>query len=115
MTYHLKLLLIVKLVEAAMVVIQEKFTFLAIKTVFHNKPVKAYVAKNREFIRLLCYSKVSKLRSHLLESNQEIKKCWAQPKYPVWKVEQYGTVRGADKMKAEIFARGPISCGIDAD
>ena len=40
--------------------------------------------------------------------------CWATPKYPVWKVNQYGSVSGADHMKAEIFARGPISCGIDA-
>jgi cathepsin X len=40
--------------------------------------------------------------------------CWATPKYPVWKVTQYGSVKGADSMKAEIFARGPISCGIDA-
>jgi cathepsin X len=40
--------------------------------------------------------------------------CWPQPKYPVWRVKEYGTVSGAEKMKAEIFARGPISCGIDA-
>ena len=29
-------------------------------------------------------------------------------------VKEYGAVRDADKMKAEIYARGPISCGIDA-
>lgn len=40
--------------------------------------------------------------------------CWATPKYAVWKVKEHGSVSGADKMKAEIFARGPISCGIDA-
>lgn len=40
--------------------------------------------------------------------------CWATPRYPVWKVTQHGLVDGASRMKAEIFARGPISCGIDA-
>lgn len=40
--------------------------------------------------------------------------CWAQPRYPVWKVTEHGLVNGAARMKAEIFARGPISCGIDA-
>jgi cathepsin X len=29
-------------------------------------------------------------------------------------VSEYGSVSGADQMKAEIFARGPIGCGIDA-
>ncbi|KAL4480109.1 hypothetical protein ABPG74_020625 [Tetrahymena malaccensis] len=39
-------------------------------------------------------------------------RCWAVEDYANWKVAEYGTVSGADKMKAEIFARGPISCGI---
>jgi cathepsin X len=32
----------------------------------------------------------------------------------VWKVTEHGLVAGAARMKAEIFARGPISCGIEA-
>ncbi len=26
--------------------------------------------------------------------------CWAQKKYPIWKVKEHGHVSGADKMKA---------------
>jgi len=40
--------------------------------------------------------------------------CTAVDKYPLYKVSQYGSVSGADQMKAEIFSRGPIGCGIDA-
>lgn len=40
--------------------------------------------------------------------------CWAVEKYTKWYVEEYGSVKGVDAMKAEIFARGPIACGIDA-
>lgn len=38
--------------------------------------------------------------------------CWAQPTYPKWKVNEWGRVKGPDAMKKEIFARGPISCGM---
>eukprot|EP01104_Vermistella_antarctica_P004615 TRINITY_DN15034_c0_g1_i1.p1 TRINITY_DN15034_c0_g1~~TRINITY_DN15034_c0_g1_i1.p1 ORF type:complete len:312 (-),score=53.01 TRINITY_DN15034_c0_g1_i1:44-955(-) len=34
--------------------------------------------------------------------------------YPLFKVGDYGDVHGKDDMKAEIFARGPIACSIDA-
>lgn len=42
-------------------------------------------------------------------------KCVAIAKYPNATISEYGSLRGAEHMKAEIFARGPISCGIDAE
>jgi len=40
-------------------------------------------------------------------------KCWAV-KHMNYKVSHYYSVRGADKMKAELYKNGPISCGIEA-
>lgn len=41
--------------------------------------------------------------------------CEAVDTYPNATVAEYGTVSGEDDMMAEIFARGPIACEIDAD
>lgn len=32
----------------------------------------------------------------------------------LWKVSEYGSVKGEKEMKAEIYARGPLACSIDA-
>jgi cathepsin X len=40
--------------------------------------------------------------------------CTAVTDYHNYYASQYGIVRGAKQMKAEIYARGPISCGIMA-
>lgn len=40
--------------------------------------------------------------------------CKPIAKFKAMRVSEFGTCSGYDKMKAEIFARGPISCGIDA-
>eukprot|EP01065_Artemidia_motanka_P010385 TRINITY_DN154_c0_g2_i6.p1 TRINITY_DN154_c0_g2~~TRINITY_DN154_c0_g2_i6.p1 ORF type:complete len:327 (+),score=106.07 TRINITY_DN154_c0_g2_i6:75-1055(+) len=41
-------------------------------------------------------------------------KCAALSRYPNATVSQYGSISGADAMQKEIYARGPISCGVDA-
>merc|ERR1711934_17292 len=40
--------------------------------------------------------------------------CYTITTEKLYKVGDYGSVSGVDKMKAEIYARGPISCSIDA-
>ena len=39
--------------------------------------------------------------------------CWSISTYTSWYTSQYGRIVGPDQMKAEIYNRGPISCGID--
>jgi len=40
--------------------------------------------------------------------------CSEHKNFTKYWVTQYGPVSGADKMKAEIYARGPVACGVDA-
>ena len=40
--------------------------------------------------------------------------CSALEYFPNASIAEYGTVRGAADMMAEIYARGPIACGVDA-
>jgi cathepsin X len=42
-------------------------------------------------------------------------KCAPLNYFPNASIAQYGSVRGASKMQAEIMARGPIACGVNAE
>lgn len=42
-------------------------------------------------------------------------KCVGLKHYPNLTIADYGEINGADNMAKEIFARGPIACGIDAE
>jgi len=75
---------------------------------------QAYAAKNPDSFSCSDIQKCMNCAPPAAVQPGDKGKCWAQPTYPVWKVKEYGSVSGADRMKAEIFARGPISCGIDA-
>ena len=48
------------------------------------------------------------------QTGKEDGDCRAVPNPVLWYAGDHGGVSGADKMKAEIFARGPIECGVDA-
>jgi len=40
--------------------------------------------------------------------------CFPLKTYVLWKVSEYGGVKGESDVMAEVYARGPVSCSIDA-
>ena len=40
--------------------------------------------------------------------------CSKQTDFTMYYVSEFGPVRGIEAMKSELYARGPISCGVDA-
>mmetsp|Transcript_66245 Transcript_66245/g.158459 ORF Transcript_66245/g.158459 Transcript_66245/m.158459 type:complete len:617 (+) Transcript_66245:94-1944(+) len=47
--------------------------------------------------------------------SQEAGPCTGLSSFPNATIKDYGSISGADAMMKEIYARGPISCGIDAN
>jgi len=62
-------------------------------------------------LNLECKNGVARTCSTFTESGGS---CQELSSYPNATISEYGEVNGADNMKKEIYARGPISCGIDA-
>ena len=63
----------------------------------------------RVLLLLLCACSCLLLLSHWFPFALQ---CSAVNHHPTYWVGDYGSVSGADKMKAEIYQRGPIGCGI---
>ncbi len=51
---------------------------------------------------------------HLCENCSPTGNCSAITDYPTFYVEEHGHIQGVDAIKAEIFARGPVACYVDA-
>lgn len=47
------------------------------------------------------------------EGESGLENCWAVTNFKRHYVSDHYSIRGADKMKAEIYKNGPISCGMD--